>query len=184
MLTAVKPAETHALVQACSAHTVKMCVCLCRIQKHSRVSELRKMPQLSSVALREHMQVKKQKSHCTRAGYISSVWTYSFIQRSSTTFWWVCLLQANIFNMAQNSSRLKEKQHLLGWTNGFQKSVGRLQSSERLGSRRAQFLGTQLRNFEFKCSTISRLNTECKSEHIFFKPELKNKMGCLMWCSD
>lgn len=69
---------------------------------------------------------------CSGRLHFLTVWTYSFIQRSSATFWWVCLLQANTFNMAQNSSGLKEIQRMLGWTNGFWKSVGRLQSSESL----------------------------------------------------
>lgn len=89
MLTAVKPEDTHALFsRLVHMQRMRVSVCLCRLTADSPVELTEK--NASTVIChpkRTYASKKKEeKSQCTDAGYIFSVWTYSFIQRSSTTF--------------------------------------------------------------------------------------------------
>lgn len=77
-------------------HIQGKCVQKLDLQQTVMVSELRKIPQMSTVALREHMQAKKKKIVLRQATFSYSLdVAYSFIQRSSAHFdGFVCFRQA------------------------------------------------------------------------------------------
>lgn len=95
--------------QACTQATE-----VCEYALTVPVSELRQMTELSSVALVEHMQAKTKSHTVLRLGTFSlslAKFSHSLLFHYILM---VCLLQANIFSMAQTSSTLREIYPIMG----------------------------------------------------------------------